>query len=164
MKTHKKLRIISAAAILSWTLLPAGLLADPGRSNSSIVQLITPEEAAQPNAHLKTGMFGWKEPSDGPTIEFRAPTPDTEVAKPIPIEIDFKENQAPVDLSTLQVSYLKVIAIDITDRIKPYATKNGIKIEKADLPAGSHRVRFSIRDMQNNLSEKTLKVTIVDQS
>lgn len=125
--------------------------------------LITSAEAAQPDLKISKGMFDSEEPNEGPIIEFSAPTPGTEVEKPVPIKIYFKQNQAPVDISTLEVTYLKLISIDITDRVKPFATAAGINIEEADLPSGSHKVKFAIRDTKDNLTEKTLKIKILEE-
>jgi hypothetical protein len=155
------LKTLSLLLILSGHLQVDLSYAAPG-TLSTRVMLITQEEASRADAQFGSGKFASKEPSDGPTIEFLKPTPDTEIVKPVPIEINFKENQAPIDLATLEVTYLKFLSIDITERVLPYATMNGIKIANADLPTGTHRVKFSIKDTENQLTEKTLKIKIVD--
>ena len=127
------------------------------------VLLVTEEEARQPDATAPLRRFGSSVSTDGPVITFNKPTYGSEIAKPVSIDISFGQRLAPVDLSSLRVTYLKFIPIDITDRVRDYASARGIKIDNADLPAGSHKVRFSIKDSEDRLSEEILKITIIDE-
>ncbi len=124
------------------------------------VVLITAAEAAKPNQKIMKGMRTPPEPSDGPILEFVTPKDGATVGKPVPIEVNFKAKDAPVQIESLEVTYLKLFSIDITDRIRPYATADGIHIKEADLPAGTHRVKFSLKDTEDRLTERTLSVTI----
>ncbi|MCO6431019.1 MAG: hypothetical protein J5J00_09175 [Deltaproteobacteria bacterium] len=151
---------IIALFALNTALYPEASLSDNALPSKRVV-LITLEEAGKPDARPIKGMSERVEPSEGPVIEFVAPRPESEVEKPVAISISFKENQAPIDISSLEVSYLKLFSIDITDRVKPYVTDIGIDIKEAELPSGSHKVKFSIRDIQNNLTERTLKIKII---
>lgn len=159
MKRSYALKVLAMMLAVTQISVPAITYSDHRFNSGKLVLLVTPEEAAQPNARPMKGAAA--EPSDGPTIQIDAPTQDAEVAKPVPIRISFKENQAPVDVSSLKVTYLKLFSIDITDRVKPYVTAEGINIAQADLPSGSHKVRFSIKDTANRLTERTLKVKIL---
>lgn len=158
-KTNKKRLAFLSATLL--TLLCTIL--NSAEARDGIVVLITKKEAAQPDQ--KTGgmkMSRTIEHSEGPFVEFLKPTDGAVVPEPVAIHITFKQNQAPVDINSLEVTYLKLFSIDITDRIKPYVTPTGIKIDKAELPTGEHRVKFSIKDTANNLTERTLSVEITD--
>lgn len=143
------------------TLLVLGTVGDLYAENKPVV-IVTDEEGSQRDAPSGKGMFGSSDSSDGPEINFEKPTPESEQSKPVAIKISFHAKDAPVDINSLKVTYLKFVSVDITDRVKPYATVDGIDIEKADLPEGSHKVRFSIRDTEDRLSEKTLRVKILE--
>lgn len=79
-----------------------------------IVEIVTNEEASQPNARV-VGKASAAELTDGPFINFNKPTSGSEVPKPVTIDISFKQHSAPIDVSTLKVTYLKLFNIDITE-------------------------------------------------
>lgn len=128
--------------------------------HDDVVKLITEDEASQPDQRIVKGSARTPERSDGPTLEFVSPVDGTTVPKPLEINVNFKPNGSPVKLDSLKVSYLKLFSIDITDRVRPYATAEGIHIKAADLPTGSHRVKFTLEDEQARVSEHTMSVTI----
>ena len=142
-------------------LAPAGCAAV--RQPVPAVTLITSEEAQRPDAEtdLARGKEPrGKEPSDGPAILVRSPEDNRIYSPPVGIDITFEPREAPVDLNTLVVQYVKFINIDITNRVRPYATTTGIHVTNADLPPGSHRVRLSISDVNGRVSVKTLGITV----
>jgi len=49
-----------------------------------------------------------------------------------------------IDPTSLSVKYLKVISIDLTDRMKPYLNDNRLVIKDLKVPEGKHRLQFSI--------------------
>ncbi len=55
---------------------------------------------------------------------------------------------------------MKLFPINITDRVLPYASPEGIRIEKAKFPSGKHFVKISIADRQGRLSSRTLTIVI----
>ncbi len=130
--------------------------------------LITPEEAAQPPAppgarelpHSGPLDIGREPPDIGPIIEVLRPTEGTAPVPPIEIVIRFTPRQQPVDLKSLKVSVVKLISIDITDRVRPYVTDRGIQIPDAKLPSGEHTVRISLSDVTGAASvrQATMKI------
>jgi hypothetical protein len=125
------------------------------------VVIVTEEESKQPDAPARKKGFGSEELKDGPIITFNKPTFGSEVQKPVAIDISFSPRNAPIDLSSLKVTYVKFISIDITDRIKEYFSPTGVKIANASLPVGSHKLQFSLRDVGDHLTEEILKITVV---
>src|SRR5262245_61939469 len=121
------------------------------------IVLVTAEEASRPDQKIVKGMTR-PPPSDGPILEFVKPADGATVNKPVEIDVNFKPKDAPVKLDSLKVTYLKLFSIDITDRVRPFATVEGIHIKEADLPTGSHKVKFAIQDEQDRLTERTLAV------
>jgi len=132
------------------------------------VWLITPEEAATPTAppdelRLQGGTpfeVGDEAPDTGPVIEILKPSENKPLSAPLEIAIKFTPRHAPVDLSTLKVTVLKLISIDLTDRLRPFASQEGIRIADARLPSGEHTVRISLADVAGGLSRKLITVKI----
>ena len=107
--------------------------------------LITAEEAKLPaNNVSRRAVFL------GPIIELVSPRPDLgPVRSPIRLVLKFRNHGgAKVDLGTLTVTYLKKPTIDLSARIAPFATAEGINMPIAEVPAGSHRLWFDIERFQ----------------
>ncbi len=65
-----------------------------------------------------------------------------------------------VDLATLKV-VVKFFSIDVTDRIRPYASLSGIQIKEAQFPAGKHTVRISIADTSGGLTAREVAFEVL---
>ena len=144
---------------LLFTLASGSLAADQdGR------WLITPEEAALPPAppDQRGGPFdvGREPPDTGPLIEVVKPLLGSPVAAPLEILVRFVPRSAPVDLPSLKVTVVKLFAIDITDRVRPYVTPAGIDIPDAKLPAGEHTVRITVADASGGVSQKQMTIAV----
>lgn len=128
--------------------------------------LITPEEAATPPASTEKGGqpldIGRDAPDTGPLIEVLKPLSGAPVSAPLEIAVRFVPRSAPVDLSSLKVTVVKFIGIgiDITDRVRPFATPAGIQIPDAKLPSGEHTVRITVADASGGVSQKQLTLTV----
>lgn len=66
-----------------------------------------------------------------------------------------------MNLSSLKVEVLKLWTIDITNRVLPYATRDGIHVENATLPSGDHKLRVTIGDVEGGVSRKVFQVKIL---
>jgi hypothetical protein len=111
------------------------------------VQLITPAEAALP-------------PGTAPSFEVRgSPTrlPNITVASPHPgggavySPLDFKLTfrafgGAKIDPDSVVVTYVKKPNIDITARIKPFITADGVEVAQAEVPPGQHQFWIEVKD------------------
>ncbi len=66
-----------------------------------------------------------------------------------------------IDLASVQVSYLKTPAVDLTERIKPYLSVDGIDMPAAELPPGEHPIRIDIKDSEGRAGSANvvLKIT-----
>ena len=124
------------------------------------VLLITRQEAAL--GSYRTRFFSSSDEADGPVINVSSPLDGTRYASPMPVKVTFKANKSEVDISTLEVTYLKLFGIDITDRVLPYITKDGIDLKDAQLPEGRHRIRFSISDKSGATSSMTLAFEVLE--
>ena len=125
------------------------------------LELLTPEEsalAAPPPGLVQAGRLL----NDGPEIVVSQPQENVPYNPPIPILVHFIPNNGrDVDLTKLKIEVLKIITIDITPRVLPYATKEGIKVEKASLPPGEHKIRVIIGDVSGGMTERVFHVKVL---
>ncbi len=100
-------------------------------------------------------------PQRGPAILVVAPVQTAVVSTPCDLDIRFElPGLTAVDLSTLRVTVLKLWEIDITERVRPYASPEGISMTQVDLPKGEHTFRIAIADEDGRRTAQTLSVTV----
>lgn len=158
MLRRASLVVVACAMAIS---LSAGTAAAAGPEG---MWLVTPEEAAlaptpmdKPVGQLDIG----REPPDtGPVIEVLKPLLGAPVSVPLEISVKFVPRSAPVDLASLKVTLMKLFGIDITDRVRPYASPAGIQIPDAKLPSGEHTVRITVADASGGVSQKHVTLTV----
>lgn len=137
------------------------LLLAPAASGADPLVLITAEEAAQPDPAVSRGP---RFREDGPLIEMKSPEHDAAYAAPMTLEARFTpgERGDAVDMETLKVSYVKLIKIDVTDRLKEFVTADGIVVPEADVPAGKHTFEIYIEDVAENPSYRRTTFRVED--
>ena len=144
-----------AAALLIWAC--AGMADE---------WLVTPDEVAQDQQQLAAG----KQPprrrafnSDGPELTLLKPTALGEPLKaPFPISLVFKPKEgAKVVPESFRALY-GAFRLDITDRIVKHAKvgANGINLDKAEIPTGSHRLLLQVRDDRDRLGETEIRFSV----
>src|SRR5512139_2871541 len=100
---------------LHWCVL--FLLFANSSSAGDLLTLITPEEAAQPDAPIPRGIKTRTE-GNGPQIKVHSPNLDEPLRIPFHLDIAFEaSSDKTIDFDTLSVKYLKLISIDLTGRI-----------------------------------------------
>ena len=139
-----------------------------------IVSWITKEEAALPAMkHPETGMGNRpnsedqpfpvrKESTAGPIIKIEKPDPDKLYNDLIDILIRFDRNPVgePVNMESLRIIYLKMLGIDITDRVRPYVKETRIDANGIMFPEGEHEFEVRIKDIEGMGSAKIFKVKV----
>jgi hypothetical protein len=121
--------------------------------------LITTEEAKLPTNNMsRRGVFL------GPTIEIISPRSDLgPLRSPIRLVLRFRSHGgAKVDLNTLSVTYLKTPTIDLSTRVAPFATEEGINMPVAEVPPGRHRLWFDIEDSNGEIGSVELTLQIAE--
>lgn len=91
----------------------------------------------------------------GPDIQVLSPEPEKAYPSPLKVLVKFFPREGTqVDLSSVKVECLKIIAINITDRIREYITSQGINVDKAELPSGTHKIRVTLGDTGRGVTTK----------
>jgi hypothetical protein len=124
-----------------------------------IKELITKKEAQLPPAKgdLKTRGI-----SRGPGIILLSPDVNmTDVKSPLDFKVKFEpRGGVKVDASSVQVTYLKFPYVDLTERVKPAISENGINLEKVVVPSGEHLVRITVKDADGRESNFVIKLLV----
>ena len=81
-------------------------------------------------------------PNSGPDIDIEKPGLDQALQPPLDIAISFIARHAPVDLSTFRVTLVKLVNIDLTDRVRQHLSVEGLRLTQVQLPSGEHIVRL----------------------
>jgi hypothetical protein len=99
----------------------------------------------------------------GPRIEQISPDPRGKGAKsPFPFEIKFvAHNDTTVDPASVKVTYLKTPTVDLTARLKGHITPNGIDMNDAEVPPGTHLLRIDVVDSQGRAGHAIVKLSIL---
>jgi hypothetical protein len=109
------------------------------------LNLITPEEAAQPDAPIPRGIKLTTIQGNGPQIKIHSPHLDEPLRVPFIMDISFEApSDKTIDPASLSIKYLKLIPIDLTARMKPYLNSNRLMVKDLKVPQGRHRLQFSI--------------------
>ena len=140
-------RLIVLTSIL--TLLP---------SLASAVQLITNEEAKLPAAAKLTARGGL---TRGPSIKVLSPA-DSKVKIPFDMKLIFEPHGgAKIDPDSVKMTYLKSPLVDLTDRIKPYISANGIDMAKVEAPPGEHHLKVQVTDSKGRVGSTIVNFVVM---
>jgi len=132
-------------------------------AEDSWVELVTPEEAATRNAPMRLLSDDVVKDGNGPEIELLSPDPSVPHEAPVSVQVAFRSPQGEdIDLASLEVTYVKWINIDITDRIREYTSSEGIYIPNATLPPGVHTIRVSVSDKNGHSATNSFTVRLVE--
>lgn len=124
------------------------------------VLLLTAQEAALEEEKI----FGFSSslPNDGPIIKIVQPTLDRDLHNPFRLTVQFiPRGGREVNLGSLKVEALKIINLDITSRLLPYAKKDGIKMDNVEIPSGRHNIRITIQDMSGRTTQEVFRVNVL---
>jgi hypothetical protein len=119
---------------------------------ASAFELITPTEAALPAAPaLNLELRG--SPIRRPAVIVVSPPPAAgQLNSPLDLKLQFRAfGGATIDPSTVVITYLKAPAIDLTQRLTPFITAQGIDIQQAQVPPGKHQFWIELKDNQGRI-------------
>ena len=136
MKTRIGLRLFFGVFPLLFALFPHG---------GQCLNLITPDEAAQPDAPVPRGIKLTTIEGNGPQIKIYSPNLEEPLRVPFMMDIAFEASfDKTIDTNSLAIKYLKLIPIDLTGRMKPYLNGNRLVVKDLKVPQGKHRLQLSI--------------------
>lgn len=121
--------------------------------------LITSKEAQLPAAkgELKTRGI-----SRGPGIKVVSPDVAAgEVKSPFDFKVQFESRGGnKIDPQSVKITYLKFPYVDLTDRVKLAISESGIDFPKAEVPAGEHAIRITVKDTDGRESNSVVTLTV----
>jgi hypothetical protein len=121
-------------------------------SPAHAIQLVTEQEAALPPDHLPPlDLRG--SPTRRPSAVIVSPPPNAGVVQsPLHLKIKLEAHGgAKIDPDSIVLTYKKTPKIDLTQRIKPFITPEGIEVAGAEVPAGVHEFRIELKDREGRL-------------
>ena len=98
----------------------------------------------------------------GPGIELVSPAPGAQnVKSPLPLQLKFVgRNAVPIDTASVKITYLRIPTVDLTDRVKPHVSKDGIDMPQADVPPGNHLIRIDVKDAEGRSTSSTITLVV----
>jgi len=121
--------------------------------------LITEAEAKLPaSPNVSMAMRGL---TRGPGIQQMSPSPNRGVKSPLPLKIKFLiRNKVAIDPESVKLTYLKLKPVDLTERIRKHLTPDGIEMNEAEVPPGTHTLRLDLRDQRGRSGTAIIKLTV----
>ena len=125
--------------------------------------LITADEAKLP-APSSSATLPTRGLTRGPGIEQESPLPNEIVHSPLPFKIRFAiRNNVDIDRDSVRLTYIRATPVDLTTRIKKHVQADGIVMNQAEVPPGTHLLRLELKDMQGRVSTAVLKLNVTDR-
>ena len=139
------LRILAAAAFI--------LAADAVQATQP--QLITADEAKLPALAAAPGT---RAITRGPGVKLVTPE---SVSGTFALKIEFApRGGSKIDPASVKVEYLRGSGVDLTPRLKASIKPEGIDVASAQVPAGEHAFRVSVRDSEGREGKTEFKLTV----
>ena len=135
---------IARWALLSCAVLSLGVFSLGDVRAQSGVWLVNSQEAAlPPSASSKAG----RSITRGPAIRQVSPAAAVTANQPFDLHVDFVgRGGEKINPTSAQITILRGGNIDITSRLKPFITANGIEMPAAMVPPGTHVLQVAVSD------------------
>jgi hypothetical protein len=143
---------------LVFALAMSGLLG--ASANCHAVKLISEKEARLPDAPPEMVVRGI---TRGPGIELASPNPQSETTKsPFGFKVAFQpRGGAKIDAKSVQVTYVKDPAVDLSERLKGSISEGGIDLKGAEAPPGVHHIRVSVADSEGRKASAVFVLKVI---
>jgi len=124
-------------------------LALSGHAASAGTVLIKPEEAALPSPPTTTSVaLVTRGITRKPNVVLASP--EASVSSPFDLQFKFQAHGGShIKPNSFHLIYLKTPNVDLTDRVKPYVTADGVQVTGAEAPPGKHMIKVMITDSDN---------------
>lgn len=143
-----------AVLVAVLAMLPAcAIAAEP-------VRLITREEAGLPMVASAGG--GYRNMTRGPGIDKVAPAAvGLNSASAFRLAVRFKpRNGVPIDPATVRVTYQRDPKVDLTARLKPFVSPEGIEAAAVLVPPGKHVIEIEATDKEGRTGRAQMTLTV----
>lgn len=126
--------------------------------SAAAVTLITDDEAKRPN---DVQAVATRAITRGPSIRFEPPAATPAPHAPFDFRILLEAHGgAKVDPASIHVTYLKEPNVDLTSRLRPYISDQGITMTGAQVPAGEHAFRVEVQDTDGRTGEAVFSLKV----
>lgn len=123
------------------------------------MQLISEDEARLPAAPKAASRGGI---TRGPSINVVSPDAKAQIKPPFAMTVQFRPHGGTkIDPASVKVTYLKQPLVDLTPRVKPAISESGIKLDRVDVPAGTHDIRIEVTDADGRTKSEVVTFTAV---
>lgn len=143
-------------------LIAVGTAVALPRAQAGVDWLVSPAEVAAIAAQPAPPLLAVRT-AGAPVIEVLQPVLDgRKLASPLPIQLEFRAGtDATIDPASLRVFY-GALQIDVTQRLlKSVAVRpDGLRVEQAAIPAGSHRLVVQIADTLRRVGTRELRFSV----
>jgi len=148
--------LLALVTFSSGTAVAAVLIADD-EAQAPNAKLITDKEARRPTAPPAED----RGITRAPTITLETPVKPVVAHKPFELKIELKAHGgATIDPAKIHVTYLKEPSIDLTQRLRPFVTADGIDMPDAEAPAGDHPLRIDVEDSDGRDSHTIITLAV----
>jgi hypothetical protein len=104
----------------------------------------------------------------GPIISIRAPEikiidggETIQTNSPTTMMVIFEENQAPVDMSSLEVKAKKgIFSKSLTDTLKPYIEGTTLAVDNIEVPSGKFQIEIVVKDLKGHETMQTYRLVV----
>ena len=151
------MRGLARRMVLAGGILSLGFLAIHGaQAQASGVWVITSSEAAlPPSAASKAG----RAITRGPAIRQVSPEAPVPSNQPFALKVEFVgRGGEKINPASVHIAVLRGDTVDITSRLKPYVTANGIEIANAMVPPGSYALQVTVSDTGGRQSIANIEI------
>ena len=143
-------------ALLLFCAATAGLVSPSARANNL---LISEEEAKlpPPKGAVVADRRGI---TRGPRIEVVGEREQNH--SPLHLQLKFESfGGSKIDPGSLRVTYLRNPNVDLTERVRSFASVSGLDMPDAELPPGDHMIRVDIRDSDGRIGTTSFLLKVV---
>jgi hypothetical protein len=122
-----------------------------GSASAQVIKLISDDEARLPAAASMSA----RGVTRGPGVKLLSPEAGKKDG--LPLKLSFEpRGSAQIDTASVQVTYLKTPAVDLTPRLKAAIRPEGIDLSAVAMPPGEHPIRVSVKDDEGRLGSAVI--------
>jgi hypothetical protein len=152
-------RTINRRAALASLAAAAAVGIAPAAGASEPVRLITPDEARLPAPDAASGQN--RNITRGPGVDPLAPPAIGVGGEPFRLAVRFKpRNGVAIDPAKVRITYRRQPAIDLSARLKPFITAEGIEAPAVIVPPGRHVIEIEATDKEGRLGRGQMTLTV----